>query len=77
MNVVTATVTKLVTDDNIFGFNPDVEIGKEYQVDLDTIGVHGGISISDSIEWEKEMIQTADEDAQWIPTELLNIPEPA
>ena len=73
--IVTAELIKKTTEDGLFEIADNIEIGKIYRVDINSIRMGGGINIVHNIEWVREMIFAVNDGAGWIPTELLKIME--
>lgn len=69
---VTAKLVKRTTDDGLVEVKDDVPLGREYQVDLDSIEILTLINKLKNKEHTKEVIWA--DNSRWIPTELLSIP---
>ena len=71
--IVTAELIKKTTEDGLIEIADNIEIGKIYQVDINSIQMVEGINIVHNTRWEREMIFAVNDEAGWMPTELLKI----
>jgi hypothetical protein len=72
--LATATLIKHATDDGLVEMNEDIQLGKTYQVDINTIRNGEGFNIVKNIGWKREVIDVSDGQGwRWMPTEMLLI----
>jgi hypothetical protein len=74
MRLVTATLVKRTTEDGYFSINDNIELGKEYRVNLFSRRLLNFENLERGFKGKKEFIYGVDV-KEWMPTELLNIPE--
>jgi len=72
--IVKAVLVKTSTKDGLINFHGDIELGKEYYVDLNSIQEVGGIHMSTQTVWSREMVW--DIEGGWLPTEVLKFTIP-
>lgn len=72
MIIVTAKLKKKATADGLFEFNDDVELGREYLVDCNSVRVQSYWNTKHQKMHHRPMIQ--DLFGGWLPTECLEIP---
>ena len=73
MKIVKAKLVKLITDDGLVSVEDDVEIGKEYLVDLDSMHVCEGYNHELDEIWSRLIIYDAF--GGWLPRELIEFVE--
>jgi len=73
MNIKRATLKKKESEDKCYSVFDDVQVGKEYFVDMDTKQLMSGYNIVLKKEWkDREMVRDI-MDGGYLPTELLEI----
>lgn len=73
MPVVTAVLRKTQTNDGLVEMEDDIQLGKEYRVDLNTIRTLTLKTIDKGDRHERKFIMEIDS-GKWLPVELLFIP---
>ena len=71
MKIVTATLVKSITDDGLVEIHDHVELGKKYEVDLDSISLAEGFNVDKGKYWQRLIVWTLT--GEWLPVELLKI----
>lgn len=73
-NIVSADLVKLKTDDGLVEMKDHIQIGAQYNVDMNSKRMVKGFNIEKKILWEREVIDIVDSEGRWwMPTELLSI----
>lgn len=73
MKPAKAILIKKETDDKLVSVFEHVPLGKENLVDLDSRRMAKSFNVTKNIAWEREIINTVDNDRGWWPTEMLKI----
>lgn len=73
MQIVTAKLKKLKTEDGLIQMLDHIPIGKEYQVDLDSLEELLMFNLEYCLSHKKVVVHTADH-TRFLPIELLDLP---
>jgi hypothetical protein len=71
MKKAIAKLVKHITADGLMEMHDHIPLGKEYEVDLDSIENASGYNVDKQVQWQRLMISTTD--LEWLPLELLEL----